>query len=716
MHGRPRKSAKPEDAASIAKASAKAANIRTLQTLLLHNHHEKIYDKEALDISSRLIEINPEVYTAWNYRKLAVESNLQSITDADSVKDLLDEELRVVESALRQNFKSYGAWHHRKWVLSKGFSSIDREFRLLDQFQNADPRNFHAWNYRRFVAALKNVSEEEELKFTTDMICGTEKMRGSLSNYSAWHNRSVLLSHLLRQNAQGFVPREKVLTEEYDLIHNAIFTDPDDQSAWFYHLWLLIQTVNQDAPLLISSWPVHGSDLILSSAGNMDGCVPSPFTNFNSEYFLHLGLPLILYFNQAVDGVNSSTVIVKSKFDKNEHLTWRPLPKNKSGKALAWVTYLKVPDVKCHDFKPYPVEVSIGHTQGIISSSGSYSSPSQFGFMINPQYIDLDNTERESGMEKVVWNDNNFYTTDNILHDLSPPVGSFDQLSIAKDQQQTVSKWHLETLADEIDIFRQLLSDIDCKLGKLTLARLLIAHDAMISYGTLSTHKSIHSDEVLELFDDLMTMDPGHSRYYKDEHSSVLMEQVTSDRQTLVKHCWYYRELSSSSFHQNVCLRLNNLSLSRIGFVERLLWVQMLDLSQNELRSIEGLEAMQLLTSLNLSDNRISNFTALEPLRMIKTLRVLNISYNEIGVHSIDTTRYLCSSPLSHTVETNLNFKEYATDNIKVTNCWEAILILKDLCLTQLDIVGNAVNDENFRMLLVKVLPSLNWLDDVRVQ
>lgn len=64
--------------------------------------------------------------------------------------------------------------------------------------------------------------------------------------------------------------------------------------------------------------------------------------------------------------------------------------------------------------------------------------------------------------------------------------------------------------------------------------------------------------------------------------------QVTSDRESLVKHYGYYTRLYSSGLHKSVCLRLNKFSLSQIGFVERLLWVQMLDLSQNELRSIEG--------------------------------------------------------------------------------------------------------------------------------
>ncbi|XP_058069367.1 geranylgeranyl transferase type-2 subunit alpha 1 [Magnolia sinica] len=703
MHGRPRKPLKPEDEAA---SLAKAAKLRTLQNQLLHIHHNRIYDKEALEISSKLLEINPEIYTAWNYRRLAVENNLRSEIDPDSIKALLDEELRVVESALRRNFKSYGAWHHRKWVLSKGFSSIEKEFKLLDQFLKADSRNFHGWNYRRFVAALKNVSEEEELKFTTD------KINANFSNYSAWHNRSVLLSHLLKKKAQGFVPREKVLTDEYELIHQALFTDPDDQSGWFYHLWLLDQTVNQDAPLLISSWPIDGSELILSTNGNMDAHVTAPFTSSLSEYVLPTGcIPLILYFNHAVEGVSSSTVIVESMFDKNEDLIWRPLSINNSGRAHAWVTYLKLPDVNHHALKAYPVEVSLGHSQGIISSNGSnYNYSSRFGFNLNLQSTDPDQAERKSVTEMVIWKDN-FYTDETLLLDLSPTALSLDQLRISEDHEPSVSKWHIDTLANEIALFRELLSEINCKIAKLTLARLLMARDALMSLGTLCMQKRIHSEEVLQLFNDLMKLDPVHACYYKDEHSLVLMEQLTSNRESLVKHCSYYKELKPSRAQPTVCLRLNKLSLSRIGFFERLLWVQMLDLSHNELQSIEGLEVMQLLTSLNLSNNRFRSFTALEPLKLIKPLKTLDISHNEIGAHPIDTTRYLCSSPLSQAIGIDWNAGEYTSSNVNTGSHWEAILIFKDLHLAQLDVEGNAVCDEDFRVLLVRVIPTLEWLN-----
>lgn len=60
------------------------------------------------------------------------------------------------------------------------------------------------------------------------------------------------------------------------------------------------------------------------------------------------------------------------------------------------------------------------------------------------------------------------------------------------------------------------------KIGKLTLARLLMAHDAMM---WPSANKFSHS-EVLELYNDLMKLDPTHVQYYKDHHSLVLLQQV----------------------------------------------------------------------------------------------------------------------------------------------------------------------------------------------
>ncbi|KAJ4848639.1 hypothetical protein Tsubulata_035520 [Turnera subulata] len=689
MHGRPRKSSKPEDPAAEA---AKAQLIRDLQSQLLANHHNKIYTKEALDLSAELLSKNPEFYTAWNYRKLAVQHALDS--DPDSADSVLAVELQLAQRALvKTNAKAYGAWHHRRWVLSKGHSSLDEELRLLDELQKRDERNFHAWNHRRFVVALMNRSDEDELEHTKNMI---EK---TISNYSAWHNRSVILSNLMKKKVQEFSQKDQVLAREYEFVREALFTDEEDQSGWFYHLWLLDQTVKSESPLLVSSWPGHGAEVILLRGSySLDGSFASPFNIYKSDSGM---LPLILYFNQAVKGVSSTTVTVSLGPNVNKDVVWKPLSAANSHVARVWVAQLSFADVELQSLEACSVEVTIGESSGIFSSSGChYSHPSRLAFSVN---VKASRTESGgSDLEHISWGNENFHLWK--PHNLDLNFVPIDQLSIKDAHEQAPSTWQAEIIAEEIKHFRDLL---DCKIGKLTVARLLTAHDALISSGT-----SVHSEEILRLYGNLMKVDPTHSLYYKDEHSLALLNQLTSRRESLLNHCFQYVDSASSNDNNLICLRLNNLSLSRLGSLEKLLWVEMLDLSNNELQSIEGLEALQLLSHLSLSKNKLGSFTALAPLRQLKAVKVLDISYNEIGAHSIDTTRYLCSSPLSHSIESDWDCKEIATDGVNVANYWEAFFVLKPLKnLTQLDVVGNAIADENFRLFLAKVLPSLKWLD-----
>ncbi|XWS21397.1 hypothetical protein CRYUN_Cryun30bG0051700 [Craigia yunnanensis] len=538
-----------------------------------------------------------------------------------------------------------------------------------------------------------NRSEQDELKYTEDMI------NTNFSNYSAWHNRSVLLSNLLEKKAEGFLSKENVLPEEYEFIHQAIFTDPDDQSGWFYHLWLLDQTVKTDSPLLVSSWPSHGSDILLMVDRCHNVSAFSPFTTLHSDSG---SFPIVLYFNQSVEGVSSFTVTVESGFNKSEDLVWKPLSVSNSQAAQVWVAHLKFSTSELHS----SVEIRVGHSKGITSTRGfQYSYPSVFSFKVNVQPIERDSSQG-SVAENILWREENFkvYGTQS---EESIPIVSFDQLSLRNGPEPTASNWRAEALAKEIECFRELLSLMDCKIGKLTLARLLMAYDAM-SFSC--ANKLVHS-EVLELYSDLMKLDPSHYQYYKDEHSLVLLQQVTSCRESLLKHCFQYMDSISSTICNPICLRLNNLSLSRMGAFEKLLWVQILDLGHNELQSIEGLEAMQLLSCLSLRNNKLRSFTALDPLRKLKSLRVLDISYNQIGEHSIDTTRYLCSSPLSHSVGSEWNKDETVIGDVTLINYWEAFFIFKELNLKQLDIMGNEIADEKFKLILVKLMPTLKQLD-----
>ncbi|KAI7995865.1 Geranylgeranyl transferase type-2 subunit alpha 1 [Camellia lanceoleosa] len=674
MHGRPRKAPTSEEEKALALKAAKLRPSNLTSSIFITTKCDSsiyiyilvyIYTKEALDVNAKLLEANPEYLTAWNYKKFDVEhilSHLETDTeiDPDSIKSIYSEELRVMECALARNYRSYGAWYHRKWVLSKGHSSIHQELQLLGVFLKKDSRNFHVWNYQRFIAALKNRSDEEKLHFTTDLI------NKILSNYSSWHN----------QKAQGSFSKEKVLTAEYDLVHQALFTNPDDQSGWFYHLWLIEQTVKVENPLLV-----------LPANGFLDTCASSPITGFH----LNSGIiPVILYFNEAVEGVGSSTITVQSIHNKNKDLIWSPLSTNNSGSSQAWVTHLTF-------HKRISILYKLTHA------------------------------------EMISWGDENFHTGETHLQEPTQ-IKNFDQLRNSEVNESTASKWSAETIVNEIAFFRELLSEINwylyclsnvplfssagyCnKIGKLTLARLLTTNDAMMSYDkTPETCKMVHYEEVKELYSDLMTLDPPHSQYYKDEYSLVVLKQLTSSPESLLRHCCHYRDSASSGTNNYICLRLNNLSLSHIRSIEKLLWAQMLDLSHNQLSSIEGLQAMQLLSYLNLSNNKMGSFSALEPLKLLKSLKVLDISYNEIGAHAVDTRRYLCSSPLFHIVGSDWNFGEFVISGVNVTNYWEAFAIFKDSKLTQLDIIGNVVAEEEFKLFLVKILPALNWLDGVEL-
>lgn len=60
----------------------------------------------------------------------------------------------------------------------------------------------------------------------------------NFSNYSAWHRRSVLVERLTSQGLSS-AEIEKIINDDLKLLKSAYFTEPADQSAWFYLRWLL---------------------------------------------------------------------------------------------------------------------------------------------------------------------------------------------------------------------------------------------------------------------------------------------------------------------------------------------------------------------------------------------------------------------------------------------------------------------------------------------
>ncbi|XP_020774504.1 geranylgeranyl transferase type-2 subunit alpha [Boleophthalmus pectinirostris] len=207
---------------------------------------EGIKDEEALELTQQLLSSNPDFATLWNQRR-EILMHLETVKDEDEMQKIYESELHFLESCLKVNPKSYGSWFHRGWVSAHlPRPNWERELSLCDRCLSLDDRNFHCWDYRRMVVKMSGVPVEKELEFT-DRLIGS-----NFSNYSSWHYRSTLLPLLHPESpdpklsmdppsSQTHSHRvcEERLLKEYELVQNAFFTDPNDQSAWFYYRWLL---------------------------------------------------------------------------------------------------------------------------------------------------------------------------------------------------------------------------------------------------------------------------------------------------------------------------------------------------------------------------------------------------------------------------------------------------------------------------------------------
>ncbi|KAJ7313167.1 hypothetical protein JRQ81_004441 [Phrynocephalus forsythii] len=233
MHGRLKVKTTEEQAeAKRLEREKKLSQYVTATKAIFEKRKTGQLDKEALDLTSQVLGANPDFATLWNFRR-EIFLHLEK-ESPEEMQALCKAELSFLESCLRVNPKSYGTWHHRCWVMER-IPEPDwaRELELCSKFLEVDERNFHCWDYRRFVVQRAQVLPEDELAFSDSLITR------NFSNYSSWHYRSCLLPKLYPDPQQQGRINEEILLKELELVQNAFFTDPNDQSAWFYHRWLL---------------------------------------------------------------------------------------------------------------------------------------------------------------------------------------------------------------------------------------------------------------------------------------------------------------------------------------------------------------------------------------------------------------------------------------------------------------------------------------------
>ena len=239
MHGRKKRVLSDAEIESL---RVKTEGYIKLSSAISLMKQEKRRDVATLDLIQKMLIMNPDFYSLWNYRREILEYKYVDKPSAFD-KDAGERELTLSSQAIQKNPKSYPAWHHRLWVGSKVVGGIDytEEIQLCDKFLSVDQRNFHCWNYRREIVKLGNISVDDEMKFSM------KKISENFSNYSAFHHRSVYL-----RNCQGDL--NDILEKELSIVHDAIFTEPDDQSAWWYYQWCLVEICHQRCKCRSAWW------------------------------------------------------------------------------------------------------------------------------------------------------------------------------------------------------------------------------------------------------------------------------------------------------------------------------------------------------------------------------------------------------------------------------------------------------------------------------
>ncbi|KAG5876455.1 hypothetical protein JTB14_032688 [Gonioctena quinquepunctata] len=229
MHGRIKvRTSEEQKALKQKEQQKKLAAYQMGMNTILATRNKDSYEPESFSLCTHLLAANPDIYTLWNYRKEVIlmeihKSEKNEIDGEEKLIKFLENEIGLTEQCLISNPKSYGAWHHRYWVLiHHPKPNWEKEFTLCTKYLTMDDRNFHCWDYRRLIINKIGITLTDELQFSTD------RLNINFSNYSSWHYRSTLRK--LEEGSVGF---------ELSLVQNAVFTDPEDSSAWFYLRWVL---------------------------------------------------------------------------------------------------------------------------------------------------------------------------------------------------------------------------------------------------------------------------------------------------------------------------------------------------------------------------------------------------------------------------------------------------------------------------------------------
>ena len=263
-----------------------------------------------LKLTAHCLQRNPKAYATWFHRKWALVYYIMTGSPSASshpaeqgsrnwadMKSILASELELCSQFLQLDERNFHCWNFRRFVVgllgSCGGSAIGTDDNECDAHDSTVTNFSGDWSWwvqegdnevlmmgpqisenacsavgmgkrcERTGTVNKSTYplsiEETEKIIMNEWDFTTSKIQDNFSNGSAFHYRSKLLPLILkfRSSSPSHDGHETIslVRDEWDnILLDAIFTEPDDQTVWFYHRfivsWAMRNIANHNAEVL----------------------------------------------------------------------------------------------------------------------------------------------------------------------------------------------------------------------------------------------------------------------------------------------------------------------------------------------------------------------------------------------------------------------------------------------------------------------------------
>ncbi|KAF9139476.1 Rab geranylgeranyltransferase, partial [Linnemannia schmuckeri] len=578
-------------------------------------------DNDALKVTTALLRKSPDYYTIWNVRRTILKEGFLDNADDETANKIYTGELEFVQENLKLNPKSYWMWNHRRWCLeSMSQPRWDKELAMVGKFLEMDARNFHGWDYRRYIIRQLDLKDKEakdkvleraqsEFDFTTT------KIHQNFSNYSAWHNRSTLLGKLAEDLSAE--EREATVDNEFDLVKNAIYTDPEDQSAWLYELWLIgrgMTPLKAGYVANIYKAQLTNTDLLKTIEERSISILGAYVISFHP-------LEIVVAFDETIEMRNPFTVSTRV-----EHVAiplegeWKATGSDSELGSL-WI-FQQAPGAV---YGP-TVEVVIFSDDVCAVRAGS-KLPAAVCYELETLNQNLEDISGRLG--RLVIGQNLMYDVTKRIGPVTRPDGTLET-QVVNPKHRVTSLTESNSLDDRVALLKREISAVrelvelepDCKWPIQILSTLLSELRKTISIH--STQAKLIDDECIELQEKLITIDPLRQERYEDRRT-----QLVFDRETLsiIQDSKRFPEIEFA-VKQPSNLDLSMRGLTHIPISSYLLHLHTLNLDSNSITSTRFLRNLLNVRRVNLSNNLIER---LEGLQHAPSLEFLTLENNMIA-------------------------------------------------------------------------------------